>query len=178
MRDLKRVNAKNPAYKMLAELGFNTFTPLKLKVYDKGGKRVREWIPFMQDLLFVESAKEDLDDVVNKCDTLQYRFIKGMGYGVPMTVPCAEMDRFIAAVGRQKAPVYYNIDEITPEMIGRRIRMVCDGALNTYEGNLLMIKGARKKRLLVQLEGILAAGVEIKDFEYIEVIPKKDKPDA
>lgn len=176
MRDLKRPNSKTPAYKQLAELGFNVFTPLKLKITDKGVKRTREYVPFMQDLLFVESEKDVLDKVVNKTETLQYRFMKGAGYCNPMVVPTKEMDNFIAAVGFTENPVYYTLEQITPQMVGARIRMVCDGPFNTFEGNLLKIKGSGKKRLLVKLEGLLAAAVEIQDFEYIELLDADDAP--
>lgn len=172
MRDLKRANSKTPAYKQLPELGFNVFTPMKLKISDKGYKRTREYVPFIQDLLFVEAVKEDLDAVVGKIDTLQYRFEKGKAYCTPMVVSAREMNSFIAAVRLTDAPVYYNIDEITPQMIGSRIRMVCDGPLNTFEGFLMKIKGSRKKRILVKLEGLLAAAVEVKEFDYIEILPE------
>lgn len=170
MRDLKRPNSKSPAYKQLPELGFKVFTPMKPKVTEKGCRRTREYVPFIQDLLFVESTKDALDEVVGKINTLQYRYAKGRGYCSPMVVPADEMKRFITAVGQTETPVYYTIDQITPQMIGARIRMVCDGPLNTFEGNLLKIRGSRKKRILVKLEGFLAAAVEIHDFEYIEVI--------
>lgn len=170
MRDLKRPNSKTPAYKQLSVLGFNVFTPMKLKVYDRGCKRIREYVPFIQDLLFVESTKNELDKIVNKIDTLQYRYVKGQGYCSPMVVPTEEMRRFIGTVKCYDQPTYYSIEEITPNMIGARIRMVCDGPLNTFEGNLLRVKGSSKKRLLVQLEGMLAAAVEIHNLEYVEIL--------
>lgn len=42
MRDLKRPNAKHPAYKQLEELGFEVFVPMKWFLSVKQGKRVRE----------------------------------------------------------------------------------------------------------------------------------------
>lgn len=175
MRDLKRPNAKSPAYKYLAELGFEVFTPMKLKVSDKGFRRVREYVPYLPDLLFVRAVKSDLDKIVVRTDTLQYRFAKGQGYGVPMTVPTQEMDQFIAAVGKSTDTIYYNIDQITPEMAGCRVRIVCDGPLNSFEGNILKIKGSRKKRILVKLEGLLAAAVELKSGDTVEVIEPEDQ---
>lgn len=98
MRDLKRANAKLPAYKQLEEAGFRVFTPMTTKIMEKGGKKTRIQVPFVQDLLFVYSSKEALDKVVTRTNTLQYRFLKGAAYCTPMTVPVAEMDRFITAV--------------------------------------------------------------------------------
>ena len=98
MRDLKRPNAKLPAYKELAKAGFRVFTPLITKVVEYAGKRKRVEVPFVQDLLFVFSEKETLDKVVARTDTLQYRFVKGAAYCSPMVVSVRDMERFIAAV--------------------------------------------------------------------------------
>ena len=53
MRDLKRGNAKQPAYKLLGELKIRFFTPMVWKLRIRQGKRVRQQVPFMPDLLFV-----------------------------------------------------------------------------------------------------------------------------
>lgn len=42
MRDLKRPNAKEPAYKQLGELNIKVFTPLRWHLSIKKGKRERE----------------------------------------------------------------------------------------------------------------------------------------
>lgn len=154
MRDLKRANAKLPAYKQLEEAGFRVFTPMTTKIMEN----------------FVYSSKEALDKVVTRTHTLQYRFLKGAAYCTPMTVPVAEMDRFITAVTSVKTPQYYHLNEITPSMYGAKIRMVCEGPINGFEGTLLKIKGSGKKRLLVKLTGVLAAAVEIGNADYIELV--------
>ena len=53
-------------------------------------------------------------------------------------------------------------------MEGRRV-MVKDGPLSGYEGKLLKVKGSRKRRLLVKLEGYLVAAVEI-EATYVEFV--------
>ncbi len=52
----------------------------------KNGKRIREEVPFMQDLLFIHDTREVLDLFVRKIPTLQYRYQKGGGYCQPMIV--------------------------------------------------------------------------------------------
>ena len=76
MRDLKRTNAKLPAYQMLGEMGMEVFTPMVWKIVSQHGKRVRMEVPFMQDLLFVHESRERLDPVVELTNTLQYRFLR------------------------------------------------------------------------------------------------------
>lgn len=170
MRDLKRANAKLPAYKQLTDAGFRVFTPMTLKVLERNGKRTRVEVPFVQDLLFVCSERDALDRVVEHTETLQYRYVKGAAYRTPMTVPSTDMERFISAVATVKTPHYYHPDEITPNMYGARVRMICEGPMNGLEGTLLKIKGSGKKRLLVKLAGVLAAAVEISKADYVELI--------
>lgn len=52
------------------------FTPMQWRLSLKNGKRIREEVPFMQDLLFVHDTREVLDQFVRKIPTLQYRYLK------------------------------------------------------------------------------------------------------
>lgn len=167
MRDLKRSNAKLPAYKQLDEAGFRVFTPMTSKVVLQYGKRIRVQVPFVQDLLFVYSDKASLDRVVKRTETLQYRYLRGAGYCTPMTVATDEMERFIRAVTFLKTPQYYQPDEITPDMYGVKVRMICEGPFNGVEGTLLKVRGSGKKRLLIKLHGVLAASVEVNSADFV-----------
>lgn len=170
LRDLKRHNAKRPAFRQLAEMGFQVFTPMKYQIVTRGTKRIKENVPVVRDLLFVYSVKGQLDEVVSHTETLQYRFVKGAAYCTPMTVAAKDMNRFMIAVGSVDMPRYYSPEEITPQMYGSNIRMICEGPMNGVEGVLLKIKGSVKKRLLVELPGLLAAAIEIDAADYVEII--------
>ena len=135
MRDLKRPNAKQPAYKFLREEGFEVFVPTKSQIITRNGKKVVEEIPVIRDLLFVHTEKERLDPIVARTETLQYRFMRNCGRA-PMTVPDDEMERFIIAVSSSNDTKYYLPEEITSQMYGRKIRIV-GGPLDGYEGNLI-----------------------------------------
>lgn len=169
MRDLKRFNAKLPAYKLLAAAGFEVFTPMTERIVQRGGHKERISVPYVQDLLFVRSCRRDLDPIVSRTETLQYRYVKGAPHCQPLVVPPADMDRFIAAVGLSSAVQYYSPGEITPGMYGRASRLVCTGALDGYICRILNVRGSRKKRVLIELPGILSAGVDIAP-DYIELI--------
>ena len=167
MRDLKRRNAKLPAYKLLEGMGIKVFTPMVWKLVVRHGKRNKEEVPFMQDLLFVHDSRQAVDPIVEKYDTVQYRYVRG-GYKIPMTVSESDMQRFIDAVNSAENPQYYTPKEITPDMIGRKVRIV-GGPLDGYEGNLQKMQGARVKRLFVELPNLLAAAVEVQP-EYIQLM--------
>ena len=167
MRDLKRRNAKLPAYKLLEGMGIKVFTPMVWKLVVRHGKRCKEEVPFMQDLLFVHDTRQAVDPIVGKYDTVQYRYVRG-GYKIPMTVRESDMQRFIHAVESSENPRYYTPNEITPDMIGREVRIV-GGPLDGYEGCLQKMQGARVKRLFVELPNLLAAAVEVQP-EYIQLL--------
>lgn len=66
LRDLKRPNSKSPAYKQLVDEQYKVFTPLKWRLrISKDGKRIREKVPFIQDLLFVYGKKVRLIKLYN-----------------------------------------------------------------------------------------------------------------
>ena len=145
LRDLTRPNAKRPAYRLLEEKG----------------------IPLLHDLLFAHTTRTCMDPIVEEISTLQYRYLRG-GYRKPMTVGHAEMNRFICAVHSDDSPRYFLVEELTPAMYGRMIRIE-GGPLDGYEGRLLSIRGTRVKRLIVEIPGLLVAAVEV-DPKYIRLL--------
>lgn len=167
MRDLKRGNAKQPAYKLLGELKIRFFTPMVWKLRIRQAKRVRQQVPFMPDLLFVYDSRKVLDPLVEQIATLQYRFVKG-GNHQPMTVRNADMERFIRAVDAMNNPCFYTPEEINPDMLGKKVRIV-GGLLDGYEGCLQKMQGSRIKRLFVELPNLLTATVEVQP-EFIQVL--------
>ena len=148
MRDLKRSNALLPAYKQLSQAGMEVFTPMVSRVFSRNGKRIRKEVPFMQDLLFVNDVRQNLDLIVAKTPTLQYRFKKGGKYCEPIVIPQDAMTRFIGATQASANPKYYAMDEIS---------------------ELQTIRGSKTKHLIIILPSLLAVSVEIND-EYIELL--------
>jgi len=168
MRDLKRPNAKLPAYKQLEESGFEVFIPMKCLLVVQKGIRVRQKMPVIQDLLFVHTTRDRLDPIVRKTPTLQYRYTRGSTFQDPMTVRDTDMEQFILAVNASEDLKYYLPGELTPDMCGCAIRIV-GGSLNGCEGKLLTVRGSRVKRLLVELQGFFSVGVKVEP-EYIQLL--------
>lgn len=168
MRDLKRRNSNTLAVHDLKNAGLEAFTPMTQMIMTIGGRKQRRDVPVIQDLLFVHEAKETIDPFVEKYSTLQYRYQFGKTKGMPMTVRDEDMGKFIFAVGNTEAPQFYQPGELTEAMYGKNIRIV-GGKLDKYEGRLLSIKGMRKRRLIVELPGLITAAVEVEP-DYIQVI--------
>lgn len=159
LRDLKRPNAKRPAYIELSEQKFEVFTPMRWTLAVRGGKTERRRAPVLQDLLFVHGRFSEIEPAVRRIRTLQFRYSRG-GYLKPTIIPEDDMNRFIRAVRASESPKYYLPGELTPEMTGRTVRII-GGPLDGYEGRLLKIRGSRIRRLIVELPGLLTAGIEV-----------------
>lgn len=101
------------------QAGLEAFTPMKWVVGIVAGRKTRRKTPVIHDLLFVHATRDELDPLIDKTDTLQYRFIKGAAYRQPMTVRPGEMDRFIAAATATDTPKYYTPDELTNLSYGK-----------------------------------------------------------
>lgn len=167
LRDLKRANAKQPAYKLFDEKNIRVFTPMTWRLVMEGGKRVRRQVPFISDLLFVYESRENLDSIVEKTLTLQYRWLRNT-WREPMTVSDTEMNRFINAINSSDSFKYYLPEEITPEMYGRKIRIV-GGPLDGYEGSLITRRGSKVRRLLVEIPSIIGVGIDVRP-EFIQLV--------
>ena len=168
LRDFKKRNAKSPGYKLLLELGIRSFTPMHWVVSTRLGKRIREYVPVIQSLLFAYDTKGTLDPIIEKDSALQFQYRRGAGKNYFMTIPDDEMERFIHAVNNDPSPIYFTPEELTADKIGHRI-IVNGGPLNGYTGVLLKMRGSRKRRLLVKIEGFLAAAIEVNP-EYVQLI--------
>ncbi len=84
-----------------------------------------------------------------------------------MTVPDSEMEYFINVVSHDSTPIYYSLDELTPDMVGKEI-IVNGRPLNDNRGELVKIQGSRKRRLIVEIKGFIAA-VEVHP-DYIQFL--------
>ena len=155
------------AYLMFKDKGIEFFTPMVHKLLTIHGKREDREVPFMQDLLFVKETKEKLDIIVEAIPTLQYRYKLGVQH-TPIVVRNTDMERFIKAVEATENPKYYRPEEITPDMLNRKIRII-GGQLDGYIGTLVTTRGSKTKRLLVELPMLLAAAVDV-ETEFIQLI--------
>lgn len=169
MRDLTHYHSKSPAYKMLDGLKIENFTPKVQKLVVRGGKRERIEVPFIHDLIFVHDSRLNIDPIVEKVPTFQYRFLRD-GKRTPMTVREADMERFKKAIESADTPRFYRPDEIKPSMIGKKVRII-GGPLHNYEGHLQKLQGSKTKRLFVELPGLITVAVEVRP-DYIQLLEK------
>lgn len=168
MRDLSRRNANVMAHDTLAKGGLEVFTPMTEMIMTIRGRKQRRNVPVIQDLLFVHEAKSTIDPFVEEIPQLQYRYNLGKTINEPVTVPEAEMQRFVHAVSNTENPKYFMPGELTKAMYGKRVHIV-GGVLDGFEGTLLSLKGMRKRRLIIAIPNLIAAAVEVQP-EFIQFV--------
>lgn len=161
-------NGQPATRKQLEDNGIETFCPMKTVVTtDRKGRKIKNTIPVVRDLYFVHSTRAELDPYVAANPYFQYRFKIGGSYREPIVVPENQMSVFIEAVRSSRNPLYFTPQELNIEK-GTRIRLI-GGNLDGYEGILLKVKGARAKRLLVEIPNTLIAAVEVSP-DLVEIL--------
>lgn len=143
------------------------YCPKQLIVTRRRGKQVRVWKPILWDLLFAHATRAELDPYVAAYDNFQYRYKSGGAYREPLTVPEEQMTRFMEAVEGSEKPLYFTPQELQAAK-GTRVRLI-GGRMDGREGILLKVKGARERRLIVEIPDTLIAAVEV-DADLIEVL--------
>lgn len=172
LRDLRRQNAKERAYEVLRDCKYDierVFTPTVEKVIKNHGRKEVRTVPFVSDLLFVYDSREHLDKIVESIPLLIYYFARGGGYNNPVFVSDDQMAAFLHAVGQLPDKVqYFKPEQVSPAIYGRSIRII-GGPLDGYEGRLMSRRGSRKKHLIIELDGLLSAAIEV-ETDYIQLL--------
>lgn len=78
------------------------------------------------------------------------------------------MEQFIRVTESIEKFRYYTPDEVSPAMYGRKICIV-GGSLDGCVGRLKAKRGSKFKELIIEMQGILAVGVQVSP-EYIRFI--------
>lgn len=166
MRDFSQTT-KEFSYKRYWDLGFEVFTPLVWQLVGRKARKERIRVPFIRDLFFVHASRAALDPVVEQDSVVTYRFVKG-SYHKRMVVDEEEMTRFKYTVEHTLSVTYFNINEISSELFGKKVKIV-GGPLDGSEGVLASLSNSRTKWLLINIEGLFAARVKLKDFDYVRI---------
>ena len=157
------------AKQLLDDKGVDNFIPLCSKIIvGRDGRKKRKVVPIVSNLLFAYTTRSNLQQIKSKAPFLQYRTHRVNGRNEPIVVPQKDMEQFMAVcntTGEQL--IYFSPEEINLAQ-GTPVRVV-GGAFDGVEGIFLKVKGARSKRVVVQIEGIAVATAEIQP-QYIQVI--------
>lgn len=157
------------ARQMLDERGVINFVPMRYKIVStRNGRKSRELAPVVPSLIFVRTSDEEIKALKSELQIIQYLVRKENGRGIPIVVPDAQMEQFMAVASTWDEKLIYLKPEEVDLKKGTRVR-VLGGALNGKEGVFMRVKGARSRRLVIMLEGVTAIAVEVAP-DLIEVL--------
>lgn len=152
----------------LFEYGVECYVPMCTRIREIKGRKVRKVEPAVSNLLFVRASEVQLKTLKLRIPRLQYKTNREDNKLRKVIVRDSEMENFMRFTRSLSEGVSY----LTPEELklekGTRIRVV-GGGLDGVEGTFLKLKGRRSKVLVVSLEGVVSAVVDISP-EYVQVI--------
>ena len=157
---------------LLDKEGINNFIPMRYEVRIRNGRKRRELVPVISDLIFVHSVQSELQKVKFKLPYFQYMI--DIRNGQKIIVPDDQMRQFIAVAGTyDEHLIFFSPDEVNLRK-GTKVR-ITGGDFEGYEGVFVKVKGARDRRVVISLQGVIAMAMATLSPDLIEVIeePKK-----
>lgn len=155
------------AMRLLKKENLGCFIPMQYKISIKKGKKVRALVPVVHNLLFVHARPSELKRVKSQVAYLQY--ITDTRSGQKIIIPDNEMQRFIAVAGNYSDHLlYFQPDELNLSK-GTKVR-ITGGDFEGQEGIFLKVKGARDRRVVVEIQGVIAFAMATIHPDLIEVI--------
>lgn len=154
------------AKKLLDAESLDTFIPMHY-VPVKGNKKKRELVPVIHNLIFVYAQPSHIHRI--KKDILFLQYMIDRRNGQKIIVPEEQMKRFIAVSGSYHEQLLYFSPEEVNLSRGTKVR-ICGGEFEGQEGIFIKVKGARDKRVVVQVQGVIAVALATIHPDLIEPI--------
>jgi transcription antitermination factor NusG len=162
-------NEKKAEMKLGGKDGLEYFIPKCYAVRIYHGKKRKELVPIIPNLVFVHASRMEIQEFKKKHKILQYvMWEKSTGTDF-VVVPDKQMEDFMKLAGRyEESVVYYKPEEINLQK-GTRVR-IHGGAFDGVEGVFVKVRGARSRRVVVLLEGIMAVTSAEISSDLIEIL--------
>ena len=157
---------------LLDKKGISNFIPMRYEIHIRNGRKRRELVPVISDLIFVFAVQSELQKVKFKLPYLQYMI--DIRNGQKIIVPDEQMRNFIAVAGTyDEHLIFFSPDEVNLRK-GTKVRII-GGDFAGYEGIFIKVKGARDRRVVISLQGIIAMAMATISPDLIEVIEESKK---
>lgn len=165
MRSIFKTELKTKA--KLDEANIRSFIPLKHQIKIVKGKKARVEVPIVRNLLFVYSDEKSLAPLLAADSKFQYTYRRGGRENEPLIVPDDQMQRFLEAAEASEGPLYFTPSELNIAK-GTKVRII-GGPLNGIVGIFMKVKGARAKRLVLEIPDTLSIALDVNP-DLIEVL--------
>lgn len=148
------------------------FVPMRYETKEVRGKKKRELAPVVQNLMFVHAAPPIIQELKSRAEYLQY--IVNTRTGEKIIVPDDQMRRFIAVAGTYDEQLLWFSPEEVNLARGTRVR-ITGGAFEGQEGVFVKVRGARDRRVVVEIQGVVAVAMATIHPDLIEPLPLNKK---
>lgn len=155
------------AMRLLEKEKLGCFVPMQYKMCIRKGKKIRALVPVVHNLIFVHARPSEVQRVKSQVTYLQY--ITDTRSGKKIIIPDVEMQHFIAVAGSYNDHLLYFQPEELNLSKGTKVR-ITGGDFEGQEGVFLKVKGARDRRVVIQIQGIIAVAMATIHPDLIEVI--------
>ena len=169
----KELEAKH----LLDECSIKSFIPMCYKISTKRGKKNREWVPAIRNLIFVYATRPHIQETKNRISILKYLTRMENGKNVPIIVPDMQMRQFISVCeSRNEQLIYLKPEEIDLKR-GTPVRIL-GGPLDGVKGIFIKVKGVRNRRVVVHIQGIAAVAAAEIQPDMLEILSEPEQDQA
>ena len=151
---------------VLENKGIECFIPMRYQTIIIKGRKAKILKPVIHNLLFAYASKAEIQEAKKDYDYLQY-IIDSEHQKI--IVPDKQMKTFIAVAGTYDDQlIWINSEDINLKK-GTRVRITA-GEFEGQEGTFIKVKGARDKRVVIAIQGIIAVAMATLHPSIIEEI--------
>lgn len=146
-----------------------SFIPMHYVLRTKHGRKKRVLEPVVHNLLFVHTTPSVVREVKSRIPHLQYMMRTTDDRRMPIIVPEGQMKHFISVAGTYDEQLLF-LDPCELNLAkGTKVR-IRGGVFDGREGIYMKIKGARDKRVVVAVPGVIAVAVATLHTSQVEPI--------
>lgn len=150
----------------LDSLHIENFLPMKYRIVMRGERKIKELVPAIHNLIFVNINKAALKEY-KATTTLPIRYIMDRETREPIVIPDYQMKNFVAVAGNLKEQIVYLEPNVSNFKKGDKVR-ITGGVFEGTEGYFMRIKGDR--RVVVCINGLAAVATTFIHPSLIEKI--------
>ena len=159
------------AKQLLDEAGIESYVPMHHVVtLDRRGRKKKEYVPVVKDLIFVHTELSRLALIKADNEYLRNIYIPtGEGKKQVVVVPDDDMKNFIKVTDSMSDRLlFFRPDEINLSK-GTYVR-IHGGRFDGLEGTFVKVKGARDKRVVVDVAGVIVVATCTLECDLVEVL--------
>lgn len=160
------------AKKQLDLAGITNFLPMTSTVKVVGRTRKKEYKPAISGLLFVNTTESRIQEFKQGLPYLQY--MMDFRSHKKIIIPEKQMKDFIAVAGSMDEQLLYLPPEELDLSKGTPVRIL-GGKFKGQEGIFMKIKGARDRRVVIAIQGVVAVALATVSPNLVEPLEKESK---